>query len=149
MREYLVYAVGPVTGLGFDQANEWREYADEKLQPRIRIINPLRGQRQWVKTSIILECDNDHSRTSAPALARYSKFDVKRCDAILANFLEAQMVSRLSLVEIGWANAFDKPIVVVMEKDNIHYHEVFVDICGIVVKSLDEGIEILKTLLYP
>ena len=41
--------------------------------------------------------------------------DVKRCDAILVNLLGAKSASLGTVMELGWAYALQKPVVVAIE----------------------------------
>jgi nucleoside 2-deoxyribosyltransferase len=75
--------------------------------------------------------------------------DVMRCDMILVNFLGASKVSIGSVMEIGWADAWRKPIIVVMEKDNVHSHAMIREVAGYIVSNLDEAIKIVIAVLSP
>jgi hypothetical protein len=75
--------------------------------------------------------------------------DVMRCDAILVNFLGATKVSIGSVLEIAWADAWRKPIIIVMEKENIHSHAMIREMAGFITSSLDEAITIATAILSP
>ena len=51
------------------------------------------------------------------------------------------------MVEYGWASAFRKPIVAVMEKQrNVHEHPIVRRLTDFRVETLDEGLSVVKAL---
>jgi len=52
-------------------------------------------------------------------------------------------------MEIGWADMCRTPIIIVMEESNVHRHKMIEDVAGFIVETLEEGIEIAKTILCP
>lgn len=68
---------------------------------------------------------------------------------ILVNFLGAKKVSIGSVMEITWADAWRKPIIIVMEKDNVHAHAMIKEVAGFIVSDLDEAIAIAIAVLSP
>lgn len=75
------------------------------------------------------------------------KFDSTRCSVLLVNLLGAKKVSIGTCVEIGWANANDIPIVLVMEKENCHNHAFIRESANFITDSLDDGMYIVKAIL--
>lgn len=78
-------------------------------------------------------------------------WDVRRSDAILFNLLGAEKVSIGTMIEYGWASAFYKPIITVMEnakgeKRNVHEHLIIRRLSGFRVETLDEGLAVVKAL---
>ena len=70
-----------------------------------------------------------------------------RCDMVLMNLLGATKVSIGSMIELGWADAFRKPVVLVIEEGNCHMHAIVQEIAGFIVPTLDQGIEVVKSIL--
>ena len=61
---------------------------------------------------------------------------------------EATEISIGTMIEYGWADAFRKPIITVMENEgNVHDHNFVKELSGFVVEELDEGIFIAKSIL--
>jgi hypothetical protein len=56
------------------------------------------------------------------------------------NFLGSRRVSIGSVMEIAWADAWRKPIVVVMDKGQLHDHSMIREVAGFVCRDLDEAI---------
>lgn len=146
----LVYAAGPITGLSYDNATHWRHYLYNNLiKHKIIVLDPLRGkyylkQEKEIKTS--------YERTifsSAKGITSRDRWDVLRSDLLFVNFLGAEKVSIGTVMEIAWANLKDIPIILCMQKNNIHDHAMIKEVSNFVVESLDDGINVIKTLLFP
>ena len=78
--------------------------------------------------------------------------DVKNCDVMVACFLgmSERKSSIGTCVEFGWADAYRKPVVMVIEdKDNIHNHAFLTEIAGFRTNNLEEAAQIVKCLLTP
>jgi hypothetical protein len=54
-----------------------------------------------------------------------------------------------TMIEAGWADAFRTPLVVVMSESNPHNHAMLAELAGYIVPTLEQGIEIAKTVLLP
>ena len=78
-----------------------------------------------------------------------SNSHVMRSNLVFVNFLGADKVSIGTAIELGWADAFRKPVVIVMEEDNIHRHAMIDQIPGYIVTTLDDGIDIVRRVLLP
>jgi len=52
------------------------------------------------------------------------------------------------MIEYGWASAYDKPIITIMEKEgNLHDHSILRGLTGFRVETLDEGLQVARALL--
>lgn len=52
-------------------------------------------------------------------------------------------------MEIAWADAWRKPVVLVMENANIHDHAMIREVSGFIVPDLDEAIRAVTAILSP
>jgi nucleoside 2-deoxyribosyltransferase len=138
-----VYLIGPITGLSYKECTDWREYARKVLaKRRILGISPLRGKPYLRGKRKILPA-YPMPLSTAKGITTRARFDVRRCDLLLANLLEAEEISRGTLIEYGWADALGKPIITVMEKEgNPHDHPVVRELSGYVVNTLESGLAI-------
>lgn len=75
------------------------------------------------------------------------KFDATRCSILFVNLLGAKKVSVGTCVEIGWADANDVPIVLVMEKGNIHEHAFITESASFVTDNINDAINIVRAIL--
>jgi nucleoside 2-deoxyribosyltransferase len=74
------------------------------------------------------------------------RWDAMRCDVLLVNLLGATKVSIGTVLEIGWANAMDIPIVVRDGAGNIHEHAMLNQITGFRVSTLGR-LDVTRQLL--
>lgn len=109
----------------------------------------MRGKKFLVNEKNIKDSYKEHPLTSQKGITCRDRADVMRCDMILVNFLGADKVSIGSVMEIAWADAWRKPIIVVMEKDNIHSHAMIREVSGFIVLDLDQAIKIVIAVLSP
>lgn len=86
--------------------------------------------------------------SSAKGIVSRDRFDVMSCSVMLANLLEAKRISIGTVIEYGWADAFRKPIITVIEKEgNPHEHDMIKELTGFRVEDLDRGLYITKAIL--
>jgi len=151
-----VYLAGPISGLTYDEATGWRNaIATELAEFGIKCQSPMRAAIHLRHADGVLG-DCEIQAGTKPAVEAMStpkgvvvrdKFDSTRCDLLLVNLLKAKKVSIGTCVEIGWANANDIPIVLVMEKDNIHNHAFIRESASFITESLSDSVYIIKAIL--
>jgi nucleoside 2-deoxyribosyltransferase len=143
---YHVYLAGPILALTFEGAQDWRNEAFHKLDPYgIKALSPMRGRADYYYELPILY---PFVTDSPERLTQRDRWDCQRADVVLFNFIGAQKISFGSVVELGWADAARRPIVVCMEKEgNPHEHVMLQTIAGFRVDNLSDGIEVVKGLL--
>lgn len=145
----LVYLSGPITGLTYDEGNDWRAGAIEKLgEHRIKGVSPLRA-KEYLRGLGKLEGQHLdlHALSSASGIVTRDRWDVERCDAMLVNLLGAERVSIGTCIEFGWADSFRRPIILAMEEDNRHQHEMVREMAGYILPTLEEAIDVTIALL--
>jgi nucleoside 2-deoxyribosyltransferase len=77
-------------------------------------------------------------------------FDVRRVDAVFANFLGAKRVSIGSVFELAWAFQLQKPVVLAMEDSgNIHEHAFVREACAFRLPTLEAAVETLVRVVTP
>ncbi|MBU1178973.1 hypothetical protein KKB69_01375, partial [Patescibacteria group bacterium] len=148
-KEFLLFLSGPITGISYGASTEWREYVASKLPPYIKAVSPMRGKKYLANEGIIKDSYEEHPLSCQKGITCRDRMDVMRCDMILVNFIGADKVSIGSVIETAWADAWRKPIVVAMEKNNIHSHSMIREVSGFIVPSLDEAIAIVIAVLSP
>jgi nucleoside 2-deoxyribosyltransferase len=78
------------------------------------------------------------------------RYDVMSSDVVLFNLLGTTTVSIGTCIEFGWADAFRKPVVLVMEPEgNLHDHPMVREAAGYIVPTLDEAVQVLDCILNP
>ena len=149
-----VYLGGPIAGLSYDGATDWREMVIRQLADvGIQGVSPLRA-KSYLKArgSAPLDSAVDYGLFSALSSHRgittRDLWDVERCDALLFNFLCADRVSIGSVGEVFTGRAYRRPIVAAIEPSgNPHEHGMLMECIGFRVPTLDEAIDIVKALL--
>jgi hypothetical protein len=146
-----VYLAGPITGLTFEGATSWREYAVSKFPDWLLPLSPLRG-KSYLKGMVderntIADHYQNKILSTPRGITTRDRNDVMRSDAVLVNFMGAPRVSIGTVVEVGWADAFRKPLIVVMDRENMHWHSIIRECAGYITADLDEAIDVTIQVL--
>ena len=142
-----VYLAGPITGTSYDESVDWRKFAKSVLSSYGLIAySPMRGKAYLSKEDELADAYNDHTMSSITAINIRDKNDVITAGALLVNFLNSKKVSIGTVMEVAWAQILQIPVVLVMEKSDIHYHGMLTYNC-IIVSTLEEGIKCIQQLL--
>lgn len=144
-----IYLGGPIGGESYEAANGWREEARSMLRAwDIVGLNPLRGEEFLAGQTNL----DDHAYTEPLATSRgivtRDRFDCRRCDVALFNLLGAKKSGQGTFVEMGWADAYGKPIIVVIEKEGNPFDGLFLrEMADYVAATLEEALSIAVTLI--
>lgn len=119
-----VYLGGPITGQTFGRANDWRLHFADTLSKMKRLgtmdwkcFNPLHGKEQYDTGGPLPDAFDGDVEVAD------EDFDyILRSDVVVANFAVAEQVSIGTCVELGFAHAHGKPIIVVTGADELHDH---------------------------
>lgn len=152
-----VYLAGPITGLTYDDGQDWREYAKLKLDAfGIDGFSPLRAKQHLRALGVLDNAGTPDSAylglnaLSEPAgITARDRFDCTGRDMVLVNFLGATAVSIGTCIELGWADGARRPLVIAMEEDNIHRHAMVNSVAGFIVPTLPDALKICKAVLLP
>ena len=132
-----VYMAGPITGLGYEDAtNGWRAEFPKLLKSHIHAFTPMRGKKHLEGlVGAITDRAEDYPEgltTAASNIVARDHNDVMLCDAMVVNFLGAPRASIGTAVEFGWANAYRKPIIMIIEPgtSNVHNHLMLTEMAG-------------------
>jgi hypothetical protein len=149
----MVYLDGPITGQSYDGANDWRHFVASYLEPEILSLSPMRYKDFLRGSSSIGDSyqDQKHPLSLDKGIITRDRLDVRGCDLVFFNFLGASKASIGSCVELGWADAFGKPIVVAMDPSsgNAQNHGFVRQLTGFTVLTLEKGVELIKQILLP
>jgi len=148
-----VYLAGPITGLNYDGAQDWRRGAEEFLAEwDIEGMSPMRGKKYLEAVGIIEatsygQPDGEWALSSASGFTSRDHGDCMRADVILANFEGADRVSIGTVLEVAWAHAYRKQLIVVMAEGNPHWHAMIRELAGYIVPTLAQGLDIIPAIL--
>lgn len=150
--KFMVYLAGPIAGCSYKGAVDWREEVQLKMPDGIVGISPMRA-KDFLSDSECIHRFGYPSKAGATeqAIMMRDYNDVRRCDALFVNFLEAEQVSIGTVMELAWAYQLQKPVVVAIDEDpdNIHRHCMLNNAMRCQVRSIEEGIDMLSALLLP
>lgn len=151
-----VYLAGPIDGLSYAEGNDWREFARGRLGAAdIKALSPQRGKNYIAGTELAKEMCfteqeklfGDNPLSTSRGLLTRDKFDALNCSVLFANFKGATRVSIGTVMEISWAYLQGKPIVIVIEEDNVHRnHPMLRETFSYVTDNLEEGLDIVKAI---
>jgi nucleoside 2-deoxyribosyltransferase len=152
-----VYLAGPISGLTYEEASGWRDLVCDSLTPHgIKCLSPLRAaihlrdhKGLLTDCEIVpgLECVVKAMSTPMGVVTR-DRFDATHCSVLFLNLLGSKKVSIGSMVEVGWANANNIPIVLIIEPEgNPHEHAFVTECCQFRTTSIWDGVQIVKAIL--
>lgn len=144
-----VYLCGPIAGLTSVQAKGgWRAELSYLLSPDIFPVSPMRAEPEHESGLISGRPEaymNDPMLTAA-AITHRDRLDVMRCDLVVAD-LRGQLVSKGSMIELGWADAYRKPIVAILTPEDCHWHVMVNTIVSAIVPDVAGAARIVNTWL--
>jgi nucleoside 2-deoxyribosyltransferase len=152
-----VYLAGPITGLTYDEGNDWRVAVQAELQA-VGIIgwSPLRAKHFLREIGVLDAAGTPDSAyiglnplSEPKGIMTRDRFDTTRSDMVLMNLVGATRVSIGTMIEAGWADAARVPLVVAMEEDNVHRHAMLNEAAGFIVPTLEEAVAVVKAVLIP
>ena len=149
-----VYAAGPIANLHYNDTVDWRLELERLLSSpydgkHITVLSPMRA-KQYLSGKIIGAQSYDTPLSSDDGITMRDRFDVQRSDLVVCNLLGATEKSIGTCIEIGWADAWRKPIVLIMEDGDVHDHPMVRSIAGgVMVSSLEAAAELVKAILLP
>jgi nucleoside 2-deoxyribosyltransferase len=147
-----VYLAGPISGLKFFGATDWREFCVRELAKNgIQGLSPMRGKDYLLSVGTINSGSyDDHALSTQKAIVTRDRLDTTTSDLVIMNLLGAKKVSIGTMIELGWADANRVPVVLVMEKKkNAHEHCMVREMCGFQVETLEEALYISSVILNP
>lgn len=147
-----VYLSGPITGLTYSGARYgWRLEFAEMLDEGIKVLSPMRHEGHLAEMrDKTIEPDNlPEGLFSQPKMIVTKDFlDIRASDIMVVNFSEAKKTSEGTLIEIGYAAALGKVIVIIQQPLSEAVHRSpFLTELGIVVHSLRDAAHIVNSLL--
>ncbi len=146
------YLVGPIRGLTYGEATDWRQYVIDALEGTYRCYSPMRG-KDYLRALGPLLGDNNTGAfeqfpmSSSKGIFGRDRWDVSRADVLLCNFEgAADVVSIGSCMEIQRGYDLGKYVLTVMGTNNIHNHPFVTEASSLVVPTLDYALEVMAVL---
>lgn len=144
-----VYLAGPISGLSYEQATNWRENAASILRRRgISSASPMRAKEALRGVQDIWAEGSDLGPFySAKGIVSRDRFDVRRASLVIMNLSGADAVSVGTMVELGWASERGTPVILVDTPDSVHTHVFVEELVSFVVESVEEACELAIRML--
>lgn len=151
MTNRYIYLAGPIAGCNKGQANDWRQYTIDKLSEidlNIIGVSPLRCE-PMIGRKYKLGYDDPKFGTPR-AISSKNLYDTRNCDMVLAYFPKEMNDKRPSIgtiLEVGWAHALDKTVIVVTD-DKYYFNHPVLDACASwKLETLEEAFEVIEGVL--
>lgn len=148
-----VYAAGPITGLTYKGATDWRSYIQglfDRMSGQITVLDPMRGKAFLKEEVRITSAGYDNQIASEKGITNRDRRDVMESDAVIVNLVGSVRVSIGTMIELGWADAARIPIILVMEPDgNHHDHAMVREVATYRVPSVERAVELATLMLDP
>jgi nucleoside 2-deoxyribosyltransferase len=151
-----VYLAGPISGLKYDGATEWRiGFAGALAEVGIKGLSPMRA-KEYLRdqydasggfSATCVEYGHLSCLSGPRGIMTRDRFDATRCDVLLVNLLGAERVSIGTMMEVAWADLKRTPIVCIMEPGNIHEHAMLNEAIGFRCTTLEEALTVIKAIL--
>ena len=160
-----VYLAGPITGLDWEGATDWREWVERKLGKAAICKSPMRLKDGLKEVTEFAPHGYDDSIVStSDAIFRRDVWDVRNCDVVLGNLAGAEIASVGTMIEYGIGWQAGKYILTVLPPEerehpgtprepgvertlkNPHDHAFVEQTSSVIVPSLHEAVRIIKAL---
>jgi hypothetical protein len=141
MPKKTLFLAGPLTGISYGDALDWRQYVASRLPADVIAFSALRGKGYVSKESVLRNTYPDHLLSTPQGTITRDRFDISRCDALIVNFLKADRISIGTIMEMAWADAWRKPIILAMQAGNVHDHAFVRQVAAFITDDLDEAIQ--------
>lgn len=159
MDRRFVYLAGPISGLSYKEAVNWRDSVQKLFLPGIVGVSPMR-MKEWAKKIKIIKDVTQYEKVAedaeflisgeSRAINTRDMMDCREVDMIFA-YLPKEFNDRRpswgTAKEIGYAAAFKKPIVLVTDDKGLAAHPLYREDCGWIVPTLELGAEVVNSVL--
>jgi len=145
---FKVYLAGPISGLTFAGAQEWRNEFTRRVDSRIKAYSPLRGKDYLAGLGVLEQSYENFPLSTDQGLTTQDRYDCMGADLVVFYLLGAQRISVGPMIEMGWCDAARKPAVLVIEKEgNPHDHPMVRQTVPFRVDNLDDALKVTEIIL--
>lgn len=147
-RTFKVYLAGPISGLAYDVAQDWRAYFSSMMPEGIVCYSPLRG-KAFLRSHGVIHAKpiRGHLLATDRGIMTRDHHDVRTCDVLMVNLQDAPKASLGTAMEIAWAHAYGIPVVAILDEQ--HDHPMIREAVGYRVSTLTEAAGVIEALLLP
>jgi len=145
-----IYLAGPISGLTYEGAEDWRDQFTKRINPKIQCFSPLRGKQYLAMRGPLEGSYSEYPLSTDRGITVRDRNDCMGADLVVFNMLGAKRVSIGTMVEFGWCDAARVPALLIMEKEgNVHDYPMVREIAGFRVDNMDDAIKIAEIVLLP
>lgn len=147
MTRKFIYLAGGIFGISYKEAVDWRTEIKSLLLPGLIGISPMRLKEFLHRKRKIGHSYEDDDLSNARAIWARDKMDVKTCDMLLAYMpreINEKRPSTGTTMELGWADAFDKPIVLITDDPHLIKHPLTGQAAGFIVPDIVRAAEVVN-----
>lgn len=145
--DHKIYLAGPITGLTYEESEQWRDQFKKLVHPTIKCYSPLRGKGYLKKHGKLDGAYDEFPLSTSKGLTARDRYDCTHADVVVFNLLNASRISIGTMIEFGWADAHNIPTVAIMEPSSIHNHPMVEAIVNFRVTSLVDAAHIVNIIL--
>lgn len=142
-----IYLAGAIYGVSYEEAIDWRTEIKSLFLPGLIGISPMR-MKEFLSGKEKIGHSYEHDLLSnARAIWARDKMDVKTCDMIVAYMprsINEKRPSTGTTVELGWADAFDKLIVLITDDPHLINHPLTGQAAGFIVPDIVRAAEVVN-----
>lgn len=144
-----VYLAGPIMGLSYAAATEWRDEAAAILAKHgLEARNPMRFKQYLRYLDQMPDSIADNPLITARAIFARDKNDVYTCDAVIANLKDSTYPSVGTIMELVWAHQWLKPIIVVLPTNSLWANHAMLKQCyDFVAADVPEAVDLAIAVL--
>ena len=145
-----IYLAGPISGLTFDGALEWRDEFRRRIDPRIDAFSPLRGKVYLTIRGPLEGSYDDYPLSTDAGITARDRYDCMGADLVVFYLLGATRISIGTMIEFGWCDAARNPAIVIMEKTgNVHDYPMVRQIAQFRTDTLTDAVSLANIILLP
>jgi nucleoside 2-deoxyribosyltransferase len=112
-----IYLAGPISGLTYDGAQDWRNKFSAAIDDRIECFSPLRGKDYLTMRGKLEGSYEEFPLSTDQGITTRDRYDCMGADLVVFYMLGAtERVSIGTMIELGWADAMRRPAILIMEK---------------------------------
>jgi nucleoside 2-deoxyribosyltransferase len=149
IQQYLVYLAGPITGTSYGECTDWRAFVQANIDQRIAALSPMRHKEYLSSEKEVADSYEKHIMSCTRGIMGRDYYDSTRANIVLVNLLGATKVSIGTVMEIGFAYTKRIPIVLVIDRDNIHRHAMVMEAADFIADNLNDAISAVERVLLP
>jgi nucleoside 2-deoxyribosyltransferase len=144
-----IYLAGPISGLTYDGAQDWRNKFSAAIDDRIECFSPLRGKDYLTMRGKLEGSYDEFPLSTDQGITTRDRYDCMGADLVVFNMLGAtERVSIGTMIELGWADATRRPAILIMEKEgNIHEHPMVRQTTQFRVDNINDAVRIAEIIL--